>query len=155
MVLNTVLSLSVVSTALLQSGAFEAPLAAELFLFGRILFGGILAFNGLNHFLDLEAMTEYAASKGVPRPRFAVVFTGGMLIIGGLGIVLGVFPTFTAGTLAVFLLVVTPIMHNFWAMPRDQQEQEVFHFMKNTALLGGALLLLALSATAWPYALLS
>lgn len=151
--LDTAASSSIVSTALLQNAAFDGPLAAELFVFGRILFGGVLAFNGLNHFLDIEAMTEYAGSKGVPQPRFAVVFTGGMLLVGGLGIVFGIFPVFSAGALAVFLLVATPIMHNFWAMPESQQQQELIHFLKNATMLGAALMLLALGAMTWPYAL--
>ncbi len=137
----------------LQTGVFDAPLAAELFVLGRLLFGGVLAFNGLNHFLDVDAMTEYAASKGVPHPRVAVVVTGGMLLVGGLGIALGIVPTFSAGALAAFLLVATPLMHDFWAMPAQQQEQELIHFLKNATMLGVTLMLLALSSITWPYAL--
>ncbi|MFC6906379.1 DoxX family protein [Halalkalicoccus tibetensis] len=137
----------------LQSTAFDAPLAAELFLIGRVLFGGVLAFNGLNHFLDADGMTQYADSKGVPRPRGAVLFTGGMLLFGGLGTVLGVAPILSVGALATFLLVATPIMHDFWKVPQGQQERELVHFMKNTTLLGATLLLLALGSVAWPYAL--
>ncbi len=137
----------------LQTVLFDAPLAAELFLIGRLLFGGILAFNGLNHFLDIEAMTDYAESKGVPASRFFVTFTGGMLFVGGLGIVLGVLPVIAAGALAVFFLVVTPIMHDFWAVPAVEQEQEMIHFLKNATLLGATLGVLVLGGTAWPYAL--
>ena len=153
MVVDIVTLSSTVSVVFFQNTVFDAPLTGELFLFGRLLFGGVLAFNGVNHFLDIEAMTEYAESKGVPRPRFAVVFTGGMLVVGGIGLVLGAFPTFAAGTLAVFLLVVTPIMHDFWAVPSQQQEQEMIHFLKNVTMIGAALLFLAMSAIAWPYAI--
>ncbi|KYH25659.1 protein DoxX [Halalkalicoccus paucihalophilus] len=149
MVSDLVAPVRIVSTTVLQN----APLAAELFLLGRILFGSVLAFNGLNHFLDVEAMTEYADSKGVPKPRGAVVLTGGMLLVGGLGTVLGVFPLFSLGAIATFLLVATPIMHDFWAVPNTRTEQEMIHFMKNVTMLGATLVLLALSATAWPYAL--
>lgn len=137
----------------LQTDVFDASLAAELFVLGRLLFGGVLAFNGLNHFLDVDSMTEYAASKGVPHPRVAVVVTGGMLLVGGLGIALGIAPTFSAGAIAAFLLVTTPLMHDFWAVPEDQRQSEMTHFLKNVSLLGAALLLLALSSIGWPYAL--
>jgi putative oxidoreductase len=153
MVSDLVAPVRIVSTTVLQNAPFNAPLAAELFLLGRILFGSVLAFNGLNHFLDVEAMTEYADSKGVPKPRGAVVLTGGMLLVGGLGTVLGVFPSFSLGAIATFLLVATPIMHDFWAVPNTRTEQEMIHFMKNVTMLGATLVLLALSATAWPYAL--
>lgn len=146
-------ALRVVSTTLAQATVFDAPLAAELFLVGRVLFGSVLAFNGLNHFLDVDGMTEYADSKGVPKPRGAVVVTGGMLIVGGLGTALGLVPTFSTGAVATFLLLVTPIMHDFWAIPAAQRDQEIIHFTKNATMFGAALVLLALSATAWPYTL--
>ncbi|MGM0718302.1 MAG: quinol oxidase, partial [Halobacteriota archaeon] len=34
----------------------DAPFAGELFLLGRLLFGGVLAFMGLNHFMNVDAM---------------------------------------------------------------------------------------------------
>lgn len=143
-----------ISVPVLQATAFDAPLAAELFLLGRVLFGGVLAFNGLNHFLDVDAMTGYAESKGVPGPRLAVTVTGGMLLFGGIGVVLGLVPTLSTGALAVFLLVATPIMHDFWKVPEAaQRERELIHFLKNATMFGASLLLLALSAAGWPYAL--
>jgi hypothetical protein len=61
------------------------PLTGELFLLGRLLFGGVLAFNGLNHFLDAESMADYAGAKGVPVPGIAVPASGGLLLLAALG----------------------------------------------------------------------
>lgn len=133
--------------------SFDGALSAELFLLGRLLFGGILAFNGLNHFLDAESMAGYAGAKGVPAPGFMVPFTGGLLLFGGLGVALGVLSTLAAGALVVFLAVTTPLMHDFWAVPDEQKQGELINFLKNVALAGAALVLLAISAGAWPYAL--
>lgn len=131
---------------------FDGSLTAEVFLLGRVLFGGILAFTGLNHFLDVENMSGYAAAKGVPAPAFAVLFTGGMLVFGGVGIALGALPALAAGALILFLLGTTPKMHDFWNAPEAQQQAEMTNFLKNTALLGAAGAFLALSAVEWPYA---
>lgn len=131
---------------------FEAQFADELFLVGRLLFGGILAFTGLNHFLNVEDMAGYAGAKGIPAPKLAVTFTGGMLVFGGVGIALGFLPTFAAAALALFLLVTTPKMHDFWNAPPDQQQSEMTQFLKNTALFGAALGFFALAAVEWPYA---
>lgn len=132
---------------------FDGFLADELFLVARVLFGGILAFMGLNHFLDLETTAGYAEMKGVPAPTFSVALSGGLLLVGGLSIVLGVFPALAAGALAVFLLVTTPVMHDFWAAPEDQQQAEMTSFMKNVGLFAASLALLAVSALEWPYAI--
>ena len=136
----------------LQLGG-SGPLTDELFLLGRLLFGGVLAFNGLNHFLDAESMAGYAGAKGVPAPGLAVPATGGLLLFGGLGVAAGVLPTLAAGALVVFLVVTTPVMHDFWAAPEEQKQTEMINFLKNVAMTGAALVLLAISTTAWPYAL--
>ncbi|GAA0197156.1 DoxX family protein [Haladaptatus pallidirubidus] len=133
--------------------AIDAGLGAIGFLVARILFGGLLAFQGLNHFQNADTMSGYAQSKGVPAARASVLLSGGMLIFGGLGIVLGVFPAITAGAVAVFLLVTTPMMHDFWAVPEDQQQAEMTNFIKNVELLGAALVFLVLSSDPWAYAL--
>ena len=52
-----------------------------------------------------------------------------------------------------FLVVSTPVFHDFWAAPEDQRQSEMTNFLKNVAMLGGALGFLALSNVAWPYAL--
>jgi len=131
---------------------FDAQYTGELFLVGRLLFGGILAFMGLNHFMNVDDMAGYAASKGLPAPRLAVTSSGGMLVFGGLGLALGVLPVLAAGALAVFLLATTPTMHDFWNAPAEQQQTEMTQFLKNVALLGAALGFLALAAVEWPYA---
>jgi len=62
-----------------------------LFLLGRILLGGYFIKNGYNHLKNLNMLTGYAQSKGVPMPKIAVFVTGLMLLFGGLGILLGVY----------------------------------------------------------------
>jgi uncharacterized membrane protein YphA (DoxX/SURF4 family) len=132
--------------------AIDTGLAAILLLVGRVLFGGLLVFQGLNHFMDVEGMTGYAEMKGLPAPGFSVIASGVMLVLGGLGIVLGVYPAIAAGTLVVFLFVAAVTMHNFWAVPEDQQQNEMVQFIKNVELAGAALVFLALSGEAWAYA---
>jgi len=138
-----------ISTTVLQLDAGSSGIA---FLLGRVLFGAVLAFMGLNHFMNVDGMAGYAEAKGLPAPRLAVLFSGGMLLFGGLGVAVGAYPALAAGAIALFLLVSTPTMHDFWAVPEEQQQSEMTNFLKNVALLGGALVFLALSGSTWPYA---
>ncbi|WP_430505101.1 DoxX family membrane protein [Haloparvum sp. PAK95] len=134
--------------------AFGGTGAAELFLLGRLLFGGVLAFMGLNHFMDTDSMVGYAEFKGVPYPRAAVLVSGGMLLFGGLGIAVGAFPVLSAGALATFLLVGAVQMHDFWTMEDPEEKQsEMTQFLKNVTGFGAALALLAIGGAPWPYAL--
>ena len=132
---------------------FEATGAAELFLLGRVLFGGVLAFTGLNHFLDTDAMAGYAEYKGLPAPRASVLASGGLLIAGGLSLIAGVFPAVGAGALAVFLVASALAMHDFWAAEGEDAQTELTQFLKNVYGAGGALVFLALAGVSWPYAL--
>jgi len=131
--------------------AFETAGAAELFLLGRVLFGGVLAFTGLNHFMNADGMIPYAEAKGLPAPAASVYGSGGLLVVSGGLLVVGAYPVLAAGALAVFLLASAVTMHNFWAVPEDQQQTEMTQFLKNVAMAGGAFAMLTLAGTAWPY----
>ena len=122
----------------------------DLFLLGRILFGGFFTFSGVNHFLSTDTMTPYVASKGVPMPEIAVLLTGALLVVGGLSIILGMLPQIGISCLAVFLIGVTPIMHGFWDVADPAQRMnEMGNFLKNVSLLGACLMLYAMPQP-WP-----
>ena len=115
-----------------------------LLYIGRILFGGYFAFSGFNHFKMLDMMSGYAKSKGAPMPKLSVAFSGALLIAGGLSVLFDILPGFGLVALVLFLLPVTFIMHAFWKV-QDPAERmhEMVNFMKNIALLGAVLILLA------------
>ena len=131
----------------------DAAGAGELFLLARLLFGGVLAFTGLNHFLDTDSMAGYAEFKGLPAPRASVLLSGGLLIFGGLSLVTGVLPTVGAGGLAVFLLLSGITMHDFWAVDGEDKQTEMTQFLKNVYGSGAALAFLVAASVPWPYAL--
>lgn len=131
----------------------EEALAEASLLLGRVLFGGVLALMGANHFYDMENMTEYTASKGVPLPRLAVVAGGIMMVAGGLSVVFGVYPLVGASVLVVFLEGSTPVVHDFWNFDKgdDHLNYEMINFFKNIALLGAALVFVSLATEEWAY----
>lgn len=134
--------------------AVELTAGGLALLAGRLLFGGLLAFMGLNHFLDVEGMAGYAESKGIPAPRLGVVISGLLLVVGGLSLALGAYPVVGAAAIVGFFAVTTPTMHAFWRVEVPQERQaEMTDFLKNGALAGGALVLLGVGAASWPYAL--
>lgn len=124
-----------------------------LYLVGRILLGGYFLKNAYNHFKNNKALAAYALSRGTPWPSYAVFFTGCLLLIGGLGIITGVYTNLAILSLVVFLVGVTLKMHQYWKMtdPMMRMGEEV-NFYKNLALLGAVLALLAIPLP-WPMAL--
>ena len=124
-----------------------------VFLLGRLIFGGFFLYNGLHHFQERKAMTQYVGAKNVPMPEIAVATTGAMLLLGGASILSGVKPKL--GTVAImgFLAGVSPIMHDFWNSKDSQHRQaDMVNFMKNMALLGAAMSLMGMEEP-WPMSL--
>lgn len=119
----------------------------------RLLFGGVIAFMGLNHFLQREQMAGYARHKGVPAPALAVPASGAVLVLGGVGIVVGAFPFVSAIAIAAFLVASAVLMHDFWAVDADRKQDELTQFLKNVVMAGGALALGALGLQGWTLSL--
>ena len=121
-----------------------------LFLAGRLLYGGFFALAGIDHFRHIAQMAPYAAAKGVPVPKLAVLGSGTLIIVAGLSILVGYHPTWAVVLLTVFLLPVTFLMHNFWTATNPQARQiDLAMFKKNVALLGAAWMLLSVPQP-WP-----
>lgn len=112
------------------------------FLTGRIIFGGYFFLMGINHFAKSKMLSGYAASKGIPSPSLAVYGSGLLIILGGLGVLLGVYPQVSLFLIIIFLIPVTFFMHAFWNDTDPQMRMvDQVNFLKNIALLGAALAL--------------
>ncbi len=124
-----------------------------LFLLGRVLFGGFFLMSAYNHFAQNTMLAGYAASKGVPSAKFMVFVSGVLLLIGGLGIILGVYVKIAVAALVLFLAVVSFTLHAFWKISdQNMRMMDKVNFTKNMALLGAALMALAITAP-WPLSL--
>lgn len=109
-------------------------------LLARILFGAIFIVAGPGHFSSERI--AHAAQLGVPFASIAVPLSGIIAFFGGLSIVLGFKATWGAWLIVLFLVPVTVMMHQFWNVtdPTAIRIQQAM-FMKNLAMLGGALLI--------------
>jgi len=95
-------------------------------------------------------LTGYAVAAGVPLASLAVPASGVLAIAGGLSVLLGYRARIGAWLLVVFLVPVTLLMHNFWAVKDPMMAQmQITMFMKNLAMLGGALLISQFGAGPW------
>jgi len=115
------------------------------FLVGRVIIGCFFLMNGFNHFAQLNMLTGYAKSKGIPAPALAVGGSGVLLFLGGLSLLLGYHPTIGAALLVIFLLSAMFGIHNFWSVQDPQAKMgEMINFLKNMAILGLLLMTLAI-----------
>jgi uncharacterized membrane protein YphA (DoxX/SURF4 family) len=132
--------------------ALEGPVLEATLLLARALFGLVLGYLAVGNLLAYEDTVAYARSKGAPLAGIAVPVMSVVLLAGAASIALGAFPALGALAVIVFLLGVTPVMHDFWTLEGMDRQTEQVAFLKNVGLLAGALFVLALSSLEWPYA---
>jgi uncharacterized membrane protein YphA (DoxX/SURF4 family) len=122
-------------------------------LLARALFGLVLGYLAIGNLLSYEDTVAYARSKGAPLAGVTVPATSLLLLGGATAIAIGAYPALGALAVIVFLLGVTPVMHDFWTLEGMDRQNEQVAFLKNVGLLAGALFVLALSSVEWRYAM--
>jgi putative oxidoreductase len=118
-------------------------------LIGRIVFSALFLVSSVGHLTQTDMMAGYAASKGVPAARLAVLSSGLLILAGGLMVLLGLWGDLGALFLVVFLVPTAVLIHGFWREtdPMAKQMEQV-QFSKDMGLAGAALLVFALFAYA-------
>ena len=131
-----------------KAPAIPAEATGPIVFLGRLFFALIFLMSGPRHFMSQTI--AYAAAQGVPMASLFVPCSGLLAILGGLSILLGYRAKIGALLIVLFLLGVTPVMHKFWGVtdPMTQQIQMVM-FLKNMAMLGGALVISQLGSGPW------
>jgi putative oxidoreductase len=122
------------------------PAQNTLALIGRVLMAWLFVPAGWSKIAGFSATAGYIASKGIPLPEvcaaLAIVAELGL----GLLLLVGWKARWAALGLAIFIAVITPMFHNYWAMPEAQVMMQKQAFNKNIAILGGLLVIAAFGA---------
>ena len=111
----------------------------KLQLLGRLLFGVLFIVAGVRKSMAFAGSAAYMAKNGVPMAEELLVLTLILEIGGGLLLVLGWHTRLIAAVLALFVVVVTPIFHGFWTFEPALMANQLNHFIKNCAVVGGLL----------------
>jgi putative oxidoreductase len=109
---------------------------------GRILISLIFVTSGFNKLMNFAGTQAYMESAGVPGILLPLVIA--VELLGGLAVILGWHTRVAAFLLAGFSLLSAVLFH---ATPGDQMQ--MIMFMKNLALAGGFLMIVALGAGAY------
>lgn len=115
-------------------------------LVGRILMALIFLVSGFGKITGFAGTAGFMASKGMP---FAEVLLAGALVFelaGAIMLILGWRVHWGALLLIVFMIPATLMFHNFWAVDAAQYQNQLNHFLKNVAMTGGLLYVMAFGA---------
>ena len=125
------------------------PTQNALDLAARVLIALLYVPAGWGKLNGFAGVTGYIASKGVPLPEVAAAIAVIVELVFGLMLIVGWKTRWAALAMAVFTIVITPIFHNYWAVPAAQHVAQMLNFYKNFAIVGGLLMIVAHGAGAW------
>lgn len=115
-------------------------------LVGRALIALLFIPAGWAKIGGFAGTAGYIASKGLPLPEVAAAIAVAAELGLGILLLVGFQTRWSALLLAVFVAVITPMFHNFWAMPEAQVMMQKQAFFKNFAVVGGLLAFAAFGA---------
>jgi putative oxidoreductase len=116
---------------------------------GRIFLALIFVVSGVGKITGYAGTAAYMASKGLPMVDVLLPLAIGIEVGGGLLLALGWKARWAAAALLLFLIPTTLIFHQFWGLEPKLAQMQKIHFLKNVAIMGGMLMVLAIGAGAW------
>ena len=118
-------------------------------LVGRALIALVFIPAGFSKIGGFADTAGYIASRGLPMAEVAAAIAIAIELGLGLMLLVGFKARWAALGIAIFTAVITPIFHNFWAMPAAEQMMQQQAFFKNLAIVGGLLLVVAFGPGGW------
>jgi putative oxidoreductase len=117
---------------------------------GRVLLSASFLLSPVgNKIPNFAAVAQMMGSVGVPIPEVMLAGAIAFLIAGSLSVILGLHARIGASLLIVFLVLATYYFHPFWRLEGAEQLQQNIQFMKNLALAGAMLFIVANGSGAW------
>ena len=127
----------------------DSKYANPAMFLGRIFLALLFVVSGIGKITGYAGTAAVMASKGLPLVDILLPLTIAVELGGGLLLALGWKARWAAAALFLFLIPTTLIFHQFWGIDPKLVQMQKIHFLKNVAIMGGMLLVLAIGAGAW------
>ena len=105
--------------------------AAELLLALVFILGGLATWR------NPQPRAEQLARFHLPHPLLLVRLNAAVMVIAGSALALNILPGVASAVLAAVLVPTTVLGHAFWAAEGPARQEQLAHFIKNLAVLGG------------------
>lgn len=115
---------------------------------GRILLALIFVISGFGKITGFEGTVGYISSKGLPLPQLGAILAIVIELGAGILLLVGWQARWAATALFLFLIPATMLFHDFWSYTGSQAAMQKIQFMKNLAIMGGMLYVMAFGAGA-------
>jgi len=125
------------------------PNSALSLMLGRTLLGLLFLVSGAAKIGRFAGVAGFMTSKGLPAAEMLLVATIALEVAGGLALIVGWRVRYAAWALLVFTGLAAVIFHAFWAAEAPAYQNQLNHFLKNVAIMGGLFCLGAVGAGSW------
>ncbi|TIW00752.1 MAG: DoxX family protein [Mesorhizobium sp.] len=115
----------------------------EILVGARLLLGGAFVFAGLRNIQNRKLVASLMAARGVPQAGLALCLGIALQVVAGALVIAGIWTAPAAAALILFLVVATPMFHNFWDHRGPDRASRINGVVSNVALAGGFLALIA------------
>jgi putative oxidoreductase len=110
-------------------------------LVARLGVGAIFFISSIGKLAAWSATAAFAGSKGVPTALLAAATV--LELLGAISVLTGWKTRWGAAALVAFLVPVTLVFHNFWAVQGAEAQLQTVEFLKNVGIGGGLLAIFA------------
>jgi len=119
-------------------------------LIGRILIGLFFFYEAMDTMVFFKQTRETLSSYGIEWAQ-DVLIVGSILLclIGGIMVIIGYYASIGASFLLIYWFIFTMVVYSFWNDPPEVKSLTIQLFMRNMALCGGLLILVANGASKW------
>jgi putative oxidoreductase len=129
-----------------HTDSMAASTADAFLLIGRVLLGWLFLVSAAGtggKLWNPAGFAGYLKNLGMPAPELWSWIGALVELVVGAALILGVGTRYAALLCALFLIVATALAHRYWEYPAAQMGNQYNHFLKNLAVLGGALVIFA------------
>lgn len=110
----------------------------------HLLLAGMFITGGADAFINPDGRAQRVAAAGIPEPRQSTILNGALMAVGGTMLAVGIAPKLAALVLAGTLVPTTFVGHAYWQETENNMRAgQRIHFLKNLAMIGGLLAVLA------------
>ena len=119
---------------------------SRMLLLGRILLGALFLVAGIRKIMFFAGSVGYFTKLGFPAPEVMTVISILIEVGGGALLVLGWQARRISWLMILFVAIATAMAHRFWEVDSAQYGNQLNHFLKNAAIIGGLLYVAVLGA---------
>ena len=104
---------------------------AEVMLAPVFVLGGLLTLR------NPQSHADQLARLRLPFPLLLVRLNAAVMVVAGSALAFNILPALASASLALVLVPTTVVGHAFWIAEGTARQEQLAHFIKNVAVLGG------------------